>query len=240
MTYIDYSKWDKIKLDSDDETDQEYTQPSVTRFDSPKLISLKDGAYSIEESIERNLTSNLKSDTLISYEKTLKIDDLQYNGGHDLEGRYYWSQTKVDIRLYIIIDDKIDSKYLKVFIKEDNITIKYNDTIFFEKEFSYNVEDDEDMIFWSVIKVKDNNTCKFTRMICIELKKKKLIDGVNIWWRSMFKDGASIDINDLEDRKNNKTLNKNEEFLKSWNEAHKRFLEGIKEKKSKGDLPILL
>jgi hypothetical protein len=77
-----------------------------------------------------------------------------------------------------------------------------------------------------------------TRYLKVTLGKAVPMAGVSVWWSRLFENGScdcegeDLDVEMMEGRGNNKKGEKAATMKQAWDEAHKMFVEKMKEKKS--------
>ncbi|KAH8582310.1 Low complexity [Cryptosporidium sp. chipmunk genotype I] len=235
MSGVDYSKWDKIEISSDEESERLGSGCNVTRFDSPQSITIG-GRRESEE--DKKLSSNLIADELeiepghVSREKTLSLDDYVF-GGRSKSGKdYYWTQTENDLIVIVEINPEMKNTDFKINVTEKSVTIMYGlETILLE-EFEYEVKDDDSTVFWSIKEVESFDTTqkkrKVTRMLVLELEKKELNTSIRLWWKRVFKGGIETDISNFSRFTSTKKEERNKKFLEAWEKAHNEFRNKIK------------
>ncbi|OII73345.1 nuclear move domain-containing protein [Cryptosporidium ubiquitum] len=233
MSGIDYSKWDKIEISSDEESGKLGSKCNVTRFDSPQSITIGGQRESKEDSLVSSniLVDDLKTKSvLVSREKVISLDDYVFGGKSACGKDYYWTQTENGLTIILEIDPGTQNKDLKVNVTEDKVTVTHgSETILFE-EFEYGVKDDDNTIFWSVKEVESLNGAqnKRSRMLVLELEKKELDTSIRLWWKKIFKGGIEADISKFSRFSSPKSEERNRKFLEAWEEAHNEFRNKIK------------
>lgn len=229
MSGVDYSKWDKIEISSDEEEGRSGYGCNVTRFDSPQSITIggKSGGVSVAD---LNLEQELKMESgYVSREKVISLDDYVF-GGKSLCGKdYYWTQTDNGLSLVLDIDSEMqrNSKGFRVEVTESGVKIMYNFETLLLEEFEHGVNSCEDFIFWSIREVECLGKGK-TKMLVLELEKKKLDASIRLWWRRIFKRGTETDISKFCRSTSSKVEEKNKKFMYAWDEAHRKFKNMVK------------
>lgn len=223
MSGVDYSKWDKIEMSSDEEDRKLDYECNVTRFDSPQSITIGGNEGS-------NISDlNVKKEELkiesghVSREKTMSLDDYVFGGKSVCGKDYYWTQTDSGLTLVLEIDPEMqrNSKEFRVDVTESGMKVMHCSEILLLEEFEYGVNTDEDAIFWSVKEIKRSDKSK-TKMLVIELEKKKLDASIRLWWKRIFKGGIETDTSRF-CRYTSKTEERNKRFMDAWDAAHKEF-----------------
>ncbi|TRY51040.1 HSP20-like chaperone [Cryptosporidium tyzzeri] len=231
MSGIDYSKWDKIEISSDEESEKFGSRCNVTKFDSPHSITI--GGH-IEGEEDNKVNSNVTVDELkkiepvhVSREKILSLNDYVFGGKSKNGKSYYWTQTGNDLTIVIEISPEMQSKDFKINVTENSITIMYGlETILFEK-FEYEVKYDDNTIFWSIKDVelfdKVQNKRIINKMLVLELEKKELDTSIRLWWKRIFKGGIETDISKFNRFTSSNKEERNKKFLQAWEKAHDEF-----------------
>ena len=233
MSRIDYSKWDKIDLSEDEETTSA-GKCRVTRFDSPKSVTI--GKRSNEQPLGLTVEDSRKSEPKeaighISTDKGLKLQDFVSSCIPGENKHYYWTQTETNIIILLEISPNVTAKDLRLDVTEDSLTIFVGEGVYFSETFLYQVNNNEDTIFWSIRKVQDssNKSC-FKRMVSIELEKKVLDSSLRLWWKSLFKNGPEVDVQRFR-TSSVKECERNRQFMDAWKQAHEEFRSTVRKPK---------
>mmetsp|Transcript_6163 Transcript_6163/g.8919 ORF Transcript_6163/g.8919 Transcript_6163/m.8919 type:complete len:297 (-) Transcript_6163:529-1419(-) len=95
-------------------------------------------------------------------------------------------------------------------------------------------EDGEEAVEWEIdsceyhgITIAESG--KETKLIRITLRKAVPMQGVSIWWSQPLLHCPTIDVNDIEDRRND--TGGMQDMKSNWDEAHRMFLERVKSRK---------
>ncbi|PFH33504.1 hypothetical protein BESB_077210 [Besnoitia besnoiti] len=84
-------------------------------------------------------------------DETLLIE----NGGV-VEGRYFWSQTRHEVVVDVLLPKGARGKDLKVELRTDSCCCTYKGTAVLSGAFPHTIEEDEDMWFWELVEKKIN------------------------------------------------------------------------------------
>ncbi|KAJ1609273.1 Low complexity protein [Cryptosporidium canis] len=236
MSGIDYSKWDKLEVSSDEESGKLGSGCRVTRFESPQSITIGGGGEGGESVVANSsLPAEAKTESgYVSRERAISLEDYVL-GGRSVSGRdYYWSQADDSLALLLEIGQEMQNKDFVVTVTEDNITIRYRSETVLSEEFEYGVNDDDGTVFWSIKEVevpnKTDNSKTMKRMLALELEKKKLDASIRLWWKRIFKGGIETDITKSGRFSSSKMEERNKRFIQAWEEAHSEFKSRIKDR----------
>ncbi|KAH8738609.1 nuclear move domain protein [Cryptosporidium ryanae] len=247
MSKIDYSKWDKIELSSEDENNVDLNSSNlncrVTKFETPQKITINGsdkeliGDERLDKSNEYLCINNeneqdfTKKELFISKDKDPKIEDYVWCRSSKTGHEYGWTQNGNEVKLLIPIEESVPSKEVSVLIENNKILVKAKNNAILSEEFEYEINNSEDCTFWSIIKPNiEKSNHKNKKMIFIELEKKKLDSTIRIWWKSAFKGGPETIIDKFR-KLSEKETDRNTKFKEVWKKAHEEFKKNIKNKR---------
>jgi hypothetical protein len=144
---VDYSKWDKLSISSEDQDDEIYaTQPRVTHFSEPQSITFggltgthnhdtpqsrkqtervsclespKNVKKEYQPSLDKLLPSSLSKNASRFSDTTLYLENATKNGG--VTDQYVWSQSKTEVVcIYWDVPQHIRGRDITVLISTDD------------------------------------------------------------------------------------------------------------------------
>eukprot|EP00397_Hematodinium_sp_SG-2012_P053249 GEMP01063449.1.p1 GENE.GEMP01063449.1~~GEMP01063449.1.p1 ORF type:complete len:236 (+),score=50.91 GEMP01063449.1:123-830(+) len=226
---VDYSKWDKMDMSSDDDTPN--GRPNVTKFDAPTRVTFGQGAPPQHSSaasdaapganghsIPPQVDKKQKIDSACTMEgDTASIpDSWTHNGGTNNDHPFFWSQTKEDvfIRYVVPLDTRAPILMQRSVISEKEATVVLGDTRLLAVKWSFEVEE----VDWEIVDAKLPHL--EGRVLQITLRKKQVVPDSAFWCKSPVIGGDEIDCTKIAGRKNN--------FADAWVEANAAFREKTK------------
>ncbi|KAK6589081.1 nuclear move domain [Cryptosporidium xiaoi] len=246
MSKIDYSKWDNITVSSEDESNvfsnNSDSNCRVTKFDTPQKITIGGNAEKLEREDKsvinseyvdnncKNKCNSIQNKLFISENKDPRIVDYVCCRSSNTEFEYYWKQSGNEIKLLIPIDETLNRKDINVSVNNVSIMIKAKNNTIISEEFAHEINNNEDCIFWSIIKLKSEPNDIYKKMIFIELEKKQIDSTIRVWWKSVFKGGPETNVNKFRELTEKET-DRNRKFEQSWLKAHEEFKRNIKNKR---------
>ncbi len=237
MSGIDYSKWDKMDFSDDDDSTSSTSEkaPRVTRLDKPSQITLSSKGIEVKDKAK---ISKAEKPQIAS-----RMKRMTKNGGTFVDpvtmNQICWSQDREEAALHIFYDQSIASKDIRVHLvgalkyedrysavgsQEYKGTLKVSamgrDTILEgDLEYSTYIAENEILVDFE-IDVSDPSA----KFIKITLLKAVPMQGLSIWWKRPLAQFPAIDVvSDIDGR------NKQEQWKKSWEEAHRIFSNKKKE-----------
>lgn len=223
---VDYSKWDKLEISSDEE-EEESTGPSVFRVGEGESVTLPG----------RNVTINgpKKEEPKAKATPTVPAVEASASGiagafwakatrnGLRTE-EYAWSQTPSEVVLRLFVPATATSKQVKLSVDADsgNFRAHLADKLLLDKILYSEIQQlDEDIgVDWELIDCPDDEQ----RLLTCTLTKKPSTIGSTLWWRSAFKGDPQVDPTKLADR-SAKDIERAQKFLENFNEATRMFKE---------------
>jgi hypothetical protein len=243
---VDYSKWDKFVDDSDSDDDKR--SPFVTRLESPSRVTIGPTGSTIttqSHAISQDKPSNKRKECERVTEIVDDVDNLSYSdmvpSSWTVNGRYcsdlglYWSQSKEEVNIHIIIDNNIIGKDIIVShhpldrLLEIRHQVSGSDMgkllhghlkhdINLSKQYESESHTPSDICIlddWEVITLSD------TRFISLTLTKRSS-PSICLWWDRLFDEhDTSIDLSTIVGRVNR------QETEDVWKEAHKMFRDRV-------------
>lgn len=233
---VDYSKWDKFEV-SDEESDEEFHPPKVTKLSGESIRITSTGPELIPT--KQNWTSSSRVTEIPDFQ-TLDFSELWANGSAG--ENFHWDQSHNEVTVRIDIPESAQSKHFKVrMIESKKLSIEYNDTLYFEKDFHFGIEcadsvDTDTNLFsdWELL------TACGRRYLVLTVRKKSLIAGTRFWWDRAFTGEIPIDVTKLRARGTPQTLFKGRSGMLTgqtaafggeeedvWTKAHRMFIDKI-------------
>eukprot|EP00049_Salpingoeca_infusionum_P019588 m.362557 g.362557 ORF g.362557 m.362557 type:complete len:238 (-) comp20629_c0_seq1:352-1065(-) len=226
MSAIDYSKWDKLEVSSDEEGDAQRTEPAVYKVEGDSITIPGRNVTLHTRSQEKQATSVVdtsSADTSVSSAAlATKTQRKRTENGAELEA-YSWSQTESTITVSFVVDPSAKAGDVALDIASSGVV---NVAV---KEWSFEGElygpigelEAEEDLDWTLI-TEDGK-----RWLRIELPKRDLGAGV-LWWRCAFKGHPEIDVNTTLGTRSASRKKNAQAFADSWAKAHEMFLERAK------------
>lgn len=238
---VDYSKWDNLDVSSDDEQGP----VRVTKFNKGTTVTCGSSGWSAEGETWKKKKRTKEATEAAEATKTAETTGAPVSrpsapfesccrGGHD--SNHCWDQTKTDISIRLALPVGIRARDLTVRFLDDNsqppgqygvvkrVVVAKSESTLYDLQFPFDVESNPDSLFWEVKDAQWSGKPQGPAL-CLDVKKK-VHDGMAVWWDKPFTTFPAVDMSLVLDEKQQA---KQAELRAAWDEAHRIFKEKVKE-----------
>lgn len=239
---IDYSKWDHIGDEEEDDAPQRESA-HVSRLEHGSSVTIGPQGVSIAAPTEEEQQRHDDAAISAKLRAAEKYKALTRNGA-EVSGSYLWAQSSDSAVVSFIVERVATSaKDIKRVALQDQRVLRIEGKDFsIEKTFRYPVVVDDIESSWEMqtcdILRSPTPTCSTgdsvvatVRLLSVTVNKEKQAAGYTLWWDCVFVGDPTIDTAAIKDRKGDATA-----MQKVWNEAHEMFKERVRARKA-GDAP---
>lgn len=200
---VDYSKWDKLDVSSDDEGETA-RRPTVTRLDQPSTVHFG------------NATADAPAASASRSESWAR-------NGLDC-GDLVWSQTGDAVLVRVRVPAGTKARQIRVTVLPDRVTVMLDSRVHCDIALKNPVDASDELVegCWELV----DEPGATGRAVSISLRKKVQVQGFVHWWAQLRPSDAPIDVTTLQDRRA-----PGESFAAVWEEAHKIFKERVATRK---------
>ncbi|KAJ8908032.1 hypothetical protein NDN08_008129 [Rhodosorus marinus] len=198
---VDYSKWDNLVDDDDDDvTDEgERSKPVVTKYAKAQSVTIPGNSEShhgvrIEPSGQVDIPERGKVE-VVELSKKQKRNNRQ-NGG--TTSTYYWRQDKSQVEIFFYVPAGTKANTVRLEIGDENhLVLSIDGEALVDDDLAFTPEDPEDeFLDWSI---EDDDDLVDQRVVRLTLKKKSP-SGTVSWCSRIFDDEEPIDLSTVEGR----------------------------------------
>jgi len=194
---VDYSKWDNLVDDDDDDVadERERSKPVVTKYAKAQTVTIPGNSESSGVKIEPSGQVEHGRARVAEPPKTQKRNRRQ-NGG--ITSKYYWRQDKslVEILFYVPVGTKANTVRLEIG-DGNHMFLSVDGKVLIDADLAFTPEDPEDeFLDWSI---EDDDDLVDQRVVRVTLKKKSP-SGTVSWCSRIFADEEPIDLSTVQGR----------------------------------------